>query len=185
MSDLCRTLLIAKEAREFLEPQWESWRREKGNAISGAGPLSSDMCRFSARFLCAVLKQEMPEGEWLCLGGSPTLDDDVDPDYGIPGGYKDLSGAWHGHYWVSDGDYGLIVDVTADQFGGEKVFVGEEDFSSSADRIANCRYRENYSEMAVEQHILDVAWRVDLWLSEWRNEHPVGWSDGFLTTPVI
>jgi len=41
------------------------------------------------------------------------------------GGYRDASGAWHGHYWVEvDQDAGpVVLDITADQFGGSGVVV--------------------------------------------------------------
>lgn len=41
------------------------------------------------------------------------------------GGYQDAQGAWHGHYWVEAETAAgtLVLDVTADQFGGPPVTI--------------------------------------------------------------
>ena len=45
------------------------------------------------------------------------------------GGYVDAAGVWHGHYWIEadDGSGALVMDITADQFGGPAVVVLRKD----------------------------------------------------------
>src|SRR3546814_10388572 len=35
------------EARRFLEPRWDEWRRERGRDLQPGAPVSRDMCRRS------------------------------------------------------------------------------------------------------------------------------------------
>jgi hypothetical protein len=164
---------VAEAARDFLEPRWNAWRRDTGKAIPACP--STDMCRFSALFLRHVLTDELPEGEWRCVGGSPEADEDVDPDCATPGGYRADDG-WRGHYWVSDGDFSFVVDVACDQFGGARVVAKEDDWPGS-------RYVENYFEGAVHEHMKDVRDRVAAWRGEWLAEHAPGWSAAAAPAP--
>ena len=159
--------LIASEVRRFLEPRWIEFQRQRGLVI--ASHPSTGMCRLSAMFLLHVLERELPAGGWQCLGGSPDpADEDVDPTLGLPGGYRDGNGDWSGHYWIADGGFELVVDVTADQFGGETVVVAEDATDNG--------YRENYAPAAVRERMKDVRDRVAGWLGEWSGEYKVGWS---------
>jgi hypothetical protein len=92
-----RVLRVAPAVRDFLEPRWDAWRRERGRPVPPCP--SAAMCRFLALFLTRVLAVELPEGEWLCVGGDPADSEDVDS--GATGGYADSDGQWHGPYWVS------------------------------------------------------------------------------------
>jgi len=155
---------IATEVRAFLEPLWAE--RHAPSGPPPGKPVSHNMCRFSAAFLKRVLDVEMPEGDWCVIGGNPTDGDDIDPEYGLPGGCRDPEGRWHAHYWLITGDYGLIVDVTADQFGGEPVICTGDDSD----------HRENYFDGAVRDHLEDVKWTVGQWLAQWQTGHAPGWS---------
>ncbi|BCB21974.1 hypothetical protein [Bosea sp. ANAM02] len=158
---------IATEVRSFLDPRWIEFQRQRG--LVYASHPSTGMCRLSALFLLRVLEQELPAVGWQCLGGSPdAADEDVDPALGLPGGYRDSDGNWSGHYWVADGDFELVVDITADQFGGEPVVVIED--------VADGAYRENYVSAAVVERLKDVRDRVAGWLDEWASQHEIGWS---------
>lgn len=162
-------LLIAGEVRSFLEPRWIEFQRQRG--LVYASHPSTGMCRLSAMFLLHVLEREFPAGGWQCLGGSPDPDDeDVDPTLGLPGGYRDSNGEWSGHYWIADGGFEFVVDVTADQFGGEPVVVAED--------AADNGYRENYAGPAVRERMKDVRDRVAAWLDEWSCQYEIGWIAG-------
>jgi hypothetical protein len=166
---------IAVEARQFLEERWSAWRQQNGETLEPGMAPSHSMCRFSAAFLLHVLGTEIPEGDWSVVGGNPTGGDDIDPDYGLPGGYRDAGGQWQAHYWLITGDYGLVVDITADQFGGAAVICGEDDNG----------YRDNYYTGAVSDHLDEVRWTAGRWLAEWKNDHPLGWSkDDYLKTDI-
>ena len=68
---------------------------------------------------------------------------------------------WHGHYWVVDGEWSVIADVTGDQFGWEPVLVADTE---------DPRFRANYREAAIEEHLEHVAGRIEGWLEEWAAE---------------
>ncbi len=175
--DIERVGRIAREARAFMEPLWADWRRDTGEALQEGQALSRGMCRLATCFSTQVLNIEMPEAEWQWVGGSPVDDGAVDLEYGTPGGYHDrAAGVWHGHYWSVDSGFEIIVETTGDQFGVEPVWVGSEDFRDRADRIARCRYRENYIDDAVDEHMENVGYRVAQWLAAWQRTHPPGWS---------
>jgi hypothetical protein len=158
---------VATEARVFLEPLWDTVRTDNHKRLPRGKAISHDMCRFSAAFLARVLEVEIPGEEWMVVGGVPTDGVDVDPDMGTPGGYRDTKGRWRAHYWVTDGGFGVVVDITADQFaGGEAVTVDEDD----------SRHRANYRDDAVENHLRDVNWRVGCWLETWDTTRQSGWS---------
>ena len=169
--DFFRVEDIATEVRAFLEPLWAE--KHSPNGPPRGKPLSHDMCRFSASFMKQVLDIEMPEGEWIVVGGNPTDGDDIDPESGAPGGYKDTKGRWHGHYWVTDGGYGCALDLTADQFGDLPIVVFEEDGIGSA-KIGY--YRENYFSGAVRAHLDDVKRTVGQWMALWQEQYAPGWS---------
>lgn len=158
---------IATEVRSFLEPRWIQFQRQRG-LVCASHP-STGMCRLSTLFLLRVLEQELPAGGWQCLGGcSDATDEDVDPNLGLPGGYRDSNGDWSGHYWISDGGFELIIDVTADQFGGDPVVVAED--------VPDGAYRENYAPAAVTERMKDVRDRVAAWMGEWSSHYETGWS---------
>lgn len=177
--DIEQVRQIATEVRSFLEPRWLHAQGDNGIVVPDGAPTSYSMCRFSTAFLKAVLDQEIPDVEWQWVGGSSHEDGDIDYDMKFPGGYLSTSGHWECHYWVTDEDFDLIVDVTADQFGGEPVTV--KTFPSTLLRpdgpnFVPFEYRENYRSDAVGDHMSRVRGRVSRWLGEWEQDHAPGWS---------
>jgi len=166
--DIEQVRRIAAEVRSFLETKWPDVHKGNHISVPEGMPPSYEMCRLSTAFLKAVLEQDLPEVEWQCVGGSPELDEDVNPEAGRNGGYRSRIGLWHAHYWVTDGDYSIIADVTSDQFGGDPVTVKLDDGPTE--------YRENYFEGAVEVHMRDAEWRAAAWMQEWAVDHAPGWS---------
>jgi hypothetical protein len=153
--DIERVRRVAAEVRAFLEPRWDAVHEANEKVPPDGKPPARDMCRLSSAFLQRVLEEEVPGEDWTVVGGDPLPGGDVDPECGTPGGCRDWSkGEWHGHYWVVGGGSGLVVDVTADQFGGEPVLVTEDD----------SRHRKNYHQDAVEERVREVRWRVSQWM---------------------
>lgn len=114
----------AHAMRRFLEPHWAEWHRRAGSP-PGRKTLSEGTCGRSARFTALVLR--MAGLEVVQKFGSP-----VDGDCGFHG-----PEGWRGHGWVELPELGVIVDVTADQFGAEPVIVtpvGDPRFCACQDR---------------------------------------------------
>jgi hypothetical protein len=131
--------------RQALEGFWRQWAEEKNrpNAASGA-----TMCRYSAAFVSDLLGWG-----WRVKGGAPHHDGDS-------AGFFDGS-AWHPHHWVSDGYW--IVDLTADQFGADKIIVTT---------VSDPRYRPNYTQEELEEAMSHVEDRVEAWVDSYIAEHP-------------
>ena len=165
-------LRIAAEARAFLEPRWEAVRVANGTRLPPGKPGSHDMCLLSTAFLKRVLEREMPGFGWTAAAGTSDRGDDVNPDYQFPGGYREGTRAWRPHFWLADGDYAYVVDLTADQFGGPSVTVAEE-----TGKGESARYRENLFEGFVGEDLRAVAWRASGWMSEWEAAHAPGWAE--------
>jgi hypothetical protein len=92
---------IAGDVRRFLEGVWPEWHRLRGRPLPD--PLSLGTCQTSSLFLATALRKHGFEAR-VEQGNDPARDE---------GYFHD--GVWHGHAWVSCGDW--IVDVSADQFG--------------------------------------------------------------------
>lgn len=109
-----RLFQIAVSARRFLEPIWHEWHA----AWKGPVPpvASTFTCGRSSLFLAEALRHEGFEAEWQ--SGTPRLSESG-PELG-PYGFH-TGTRWESHAWVCSG--GLIVDITADQFGAEPVIV--------------------------------------------------------------
>lgn len=159
-------LALVTEARAFLEPRWISFQRDDktaGEPIST--PSSKNMCRLSARFLLHVLEEAFPDDEWSIVGGAATPGEDTCGQWGGKhAGMQDTRGLWHGHYWLENLD-GLVVDITADQFDWEPVIVIQSDDGGYA------RYRANYADWALQEHMRRVAWMSSVWLNEWKHRN--------------
>ena len=95
---------------------------EHGRAIheqlletSLGAPLTEGSCLYGSYLLSKMLEQFLPGCSAAIRGGDGCGD----------GGYLDVQGVWHGHYWVEattlEGCF--VVDVTADQFGAAPVVV--------------------------------------------------------------
>lgn len=128
----------ARDARALLEPLWARVRRGRPPAGQTS---SSGLCIPSAVLLRRLLAAAFP-GSWRVAGGSPFVKDGTSFRPGEPrpmdGGTIDKLGARRDHRWVVDDVSGVLVDVSADQFGHEGIIV-----SHSEDR----RYRESHPNL--------------------------------------
>jgi hypothetical protein len=95
---------------------------EHGRAIheqlletSLGAPLTEGSCWYGSYLLSKMLGQFLSGCSAVIRGGDGCGD----------GGYLDVKGAWHGHYWVevTTPDGCFVVDVTADQFGAAPIVV--------------------------------------------------------------
>lgn len=111
--------LAARQVRVFLEGVWPAWHAERGEATPL--PPSAYTCGRSSTFLRRVLDETCGLAA-VVEGGTP---DAANPARGFLGRL-----GWASHSWVEV--EGLIVDVTADQFGAPPVIVA---------RLADHRYR--------------------------------------------
>jgi hypothetical protein len=105
---------IAVSARHFIEPVWDEWHRAQGP--DRPSPASAFTCGRTSLFLVKVLQTDGFEAEWQ--SGTPRLSEEG-PELG-PYGFHS-GNRWESHAWVCCD--GLIVDITADQFGAEPVIV--------------------------------------------------------------
>jgi hypothetical protein len=158
MTNALRVSAIAVKARQFMHPRWMEWRLSRNIAPVHPRPESTGMCRFASCLMLRILEREVPDGDWTIVGGSPYVHEDIDGVRGLPGGYLDpATGSWHGHYWLIDGNTGMVVDVTGDQFDGPSVWIG----------IDSVRYHENYCRQAIGTHLVEDMQVVEQWLFEW------------------
>ncbi|MCB4768242.1 hypothetical protein LGR54_06455 [Ancylobacter sp. Lp-2] len=104
---------IAVAARDFLEAIWPEWHSAWGEAPTVT---SRWTCGRSSLFLVHVIEEHGLSARWV--SGTPRLGEQ-EPEIG-PYGFFD-GRQWQSHAWVQQG--GLIVDVTADQFGAAPVLV--------------------------------------------------------------
>jgi len=154
---------IAERVRLVLEDAWPAQETCPGE---DEAPRSAGQCGRSSCVLVRILSEELPDGEWRLAGGLEDVDDsmnahDLVPDAG-PGGMV-WNGCWQDHYWVVSEPYGLIVDVTGDQFGHAPVVVcGTRDD----------RYRENLLPGVAERHSLDWNLDVERWVGEFEPGRP-------------
>lgn len=144
-------LLFTKHVRSFLEPHWITALKSWGDPIPQ--PPSKQMCRFSCLFLKDVLK-ESNYGEWLIMLGRPDL---VKSATTVDYGFKTKNDCWHDHAWLVKDN--LLIDITADQFDGDAVYVG---------RIDSNHYRPNLTEHDALHHLSTLKKRVNKWLDAWR-----------------
>lgn len=105
---------IASAARLFIEPVWRSWHQSRGLTVPH--PPSRYTCGRTSLFLRDVLRHEGHPAEWM--SGTPYAGGSGAPDTAC-GFYSGTR--WEGHAWVISGN--TIVDITADQFGGDPVLI--------------------------------------------------------------
>ncbi len=123
------------DTRLFLETIWPLWHERRGDAVPS--PNSRGTCGRSSLFLCKALRLEGLECEFAI--GNPfdaTGLNRVSP-FGFFSGDR-----WESHAWAHCG--GLILDITADQFGAPPIIV------TSAD---DPRYNANQSDAAYPSSI--------------------------------
>lgn len=143
---------------------------------------TSGCCAGASAALLKVLRAEYPEAQWKFTGGYGS-DQKLSPDSATyldltmhPGGMLNRSGEWRGHFWIegtlSSGQR-VIVDITADQFGHEKLIVTDTD---------DPRYRKNLrSEYDEKDWIFGLErYFVDGLFADWefqnRETHLNTWS---------
>jgi len=137
---------LAGLLRSFIEPYWRAWKAESGKP---QGPFETDsagMCGFTSCFVAAALNREIG-GDWRLAGGRPGSE-------GPYGGVTCSAGRQNGHFWAQSED-GLIVDITADQFGLPTVVV-----TTAGDP----RYQATFSEAEIEAHLPKVEPVACEWL---------------------
>ena len=127
--------LQAERVRSFLEPVW-GWVRTDDDGQ----PLSTGFCISSAVLLRHVLNATVP-GPWRLAGGHPF--------YG-QGGFLDPAGEWADHHWVVHESSGVIVDVTADQFGDAAVVVTNKGDSRYCENLPDAVERDRNALMCCE-----------------------------------
>lgn len=137
---------LAGFLRSFVEPFWKAWKAESGKP---QGPFETDsagMCGFTSCFVAMVLEREVGGG-WALAGGRPL-------PANLSGGVTCTSGRQNGHFWAESED-GLIVDLTADQFGLPTVVV-----TTAYDP----RYRATFSGEEIAEHLPKVEAVALQWL---------------------
>lgn len=158
--------------RAVFEEGIRSWLSNRPELVEARGdvPLTTGFCRGAAAAVKLILDEDMPDGCWAVAGGlGLDLDYMQEADAGYfepgeyPGGLRGKSGKWESHFWVEgvlpDGS-GVIVDISADQFGHEDVVVTDAE---------DPRYKKNY----LGDHQAMVRPREDAWalwmVLGWRN----------------
>lgn len=134
----------ATELRSFLEPLWLRRKAETGRLPDAGSPLSEGMCGFTSAFVVLALSVTDGPG-WRMAGGWPQSG----------GGIACRRGRLHGHFWAVSED-GIVVDLTADQFGHPNVIV-------TTDRDA--RYVESFTLNEIERHAGRVMPLAEEWLA--------------------
>lgn len=151
-----RILSIAERARKFLEPRWHHWHVSRCDTTRTLPAIvSTGMCRYSSLFLRMALETET-EGAWVIRGGAGGAATDEDA-----AGYLMPDGSYQGHYWVETLNGEIVVDITADQFGGDKVCVARPDL----------RRLSGYSPSSIECHLKFVRDQVGAWFQEYLETH--------------
>lgn len=115
---LGNVLNIALETRLFLETIWPVWHQKDGLFFDIP---STCTCSRSSLFLKTLLKHYRIESSLET--GIPF---DADGNKINCGYYDRMGGEWQAHSWLRTDD--LIIDITCDQFGGEKIFLGKSKF---------------------------------------------------------
>lgn len=129
--------------RPFLETCWRRWKAE---SAKGTCPLEADsagMCGFTSAFLAEALARTVG-GEWRVAGGRPFSG----------GGVTCPQGRLNGHFWCVSDD-GVIVDLTADQFGLPTVLVTT---------LKDSRYSETFTAEEIDEHLPKVLPVAEAWL---------------------
>ncbi|WP_088892892.1 hypothetical protein [Leptolyngbya ohadii] len=145
--------MFASTVRQFLEPHWLAAHQGWSDIPD---PLSRWMCRYSSIFLATLLREQSQE-PWSIVGGRPprSLNAKVEGEFGILA----WDGTWNDHCWVTG--RGLIIDLTADQFGHDPIIV-----TASSDP----RYRANLTEDEMAQDFQKLQRRSTQWLAAWKCE---------------
>jgi hypothetical protein len=166
-----RTLM--EGVRPFVEKRIDEWMVAHPDFVPPADvPLTSGFCRGIAAGVEEILREQFPDWFWSVVGGHGVESyqdhflDDEEADRS-PGGMMDAQGEWCGHFWVRGGDpdddhVGMIVDLSADQFGYEEVVVTE---------LNDSRYREHWW-LGIDDKVRpsERAWGMQLY-AMWKLDH--------------
>lgn len=154
---------FATTIRQFLEPHWLESHQGWGEVPD---LLSQYMCRYTSIFLATLLREQHGQDVWKIVGGrppqSPTETDRV--------GMLASDSTWNDHCWVEG--LGLIVDITADQFGHAPVIVTP---------VSDPRYRANLTEADLAPAFQKLQHRPIRWLAAWSQEKATAGSTLHLT----
>jgi len=153
---LAEVTQLVWEIRRFLEPHWVKAHLSWGAEIPQ--PPSRWMCRSTSIFLAEVFRTQLGS-VWQIVGGRPEKYLDATPEGAV--GIFATNGTWNDHCWLEEN--GLVVDLTADQFGHPTVII------TAADAL---RYRANLSEQDMAEDLLKLRSRSIAWLAAWNNRQP-------------
>lgn len=146
------TLEQLAHIRALLEPHWRTralqFRTDHTCTPDPERSADHGMCRFTAAFLQAHLRQH---GIHLRIAGGSTW-----PPQFLSGGFQSANGAWHAHYWLTDGQW--IYDITAAQFGDAPVLIVP---------ASDPRYQANFSAEELREHLIHVRTTVRNWQRHW------------------
>ncbi|HEY6436717.1 MAG TPA: hypothetical protein VIY47_09005 [Ignavibacteriaceae bacterium] len=139
-----------KEIREFLVPKWIDWGQKNNKFVSEKG---EGMCRFTSAFLLGILGHG-----WKLNGGHAEFYHHFDGWIPRPmgGGYSDGKN-WFSHYWIEK--KGVIVDLTASQFGGSEILVVRKNDPRFKSTIV--------SKQDIQEALFDVKERAKIWSDDW------------------
>ncbi|WP_438552099.1 hypothetical protein [Chroococcidiopsis sp.] len=119
------------------------------------------MCRYTSIFLKAVL-EDCTHKTWFLVAGRPTCKEyEGTSQSGF--GFRTFDGLFFDHCWVQS--VNIIADITADQFGDEKVILTSVD---------DFRYHPNLAEANLRPDITKLSRRPAKWLLEWHNLNCIG-----------
>lgn len=139
LGDVCASL------RFFLEQKWKEWKASASSPMDALDSLSAGMCGFSSIFVAEALNR-ITDSEWVLAGGQPISG----------GGVVCRSGRQNGHLWAVS-DLGIVVDLTADQFGLPAVVV-----TTARDP----RYMASFDQDQIDAHVPRVEDIGMEWLEE-------------------
>lgn len=146
-------LRLASAARAYLEPVWRTWHQAAGRPIPA--PPSTHTCGRSSLFLRNILRAEGHPAEWTNGIARPSESEADRGPFGFFAGRR-----WENHAWVVSG--GLIIDITADQFGAAPVIV-----TPLADRRYSASGIDTADPRAIEARYAAVQALWPGWLA-WR-----------------
>lgn len=136
---------VAGSLRPFLERMWQEWKAFQGRPLDPFETVSAGMCGFTSAFLAHAL-EALEGGIWKVSGGRPLAG----------GGITCTSGRQNGHFWVESED-GVIVDLTADQFGLPAVIV-----TTSKDP----RFSNTFTSQEIDNHLPKIEGVALYWLEK-------------------
>jgi hypothetical protein len=130
------------QARASKLPEWK--KTPLGDILTP----DRNMCLFTAATLLKLLR---PCDRGVTIsGGDVWL-----PKYAKGGFYTPALG-WQGHYWLQS-SCGLIIDITAQQFGHAPVIITSLD---------DPRYHANFTPQEIKEHQLSVIETRNMWLQK-------------------